>query len=113
MFKLNRILDMEILNESFLRRIFPEPMDAPAGEYREIVLCFSEKMAYRVYDEFDRTQVQEQADGSLIVCAQLPEDEWLTGFLLSFGTHVEILSPGDLRERVAAQAKLIYEKYKT
>ena len=70
-------------------------------------------MAYRVYDGFDKTQVQQQENGDFIVSAQMPEDAWLTGFLLSFGTQVEILSPTYLKEVLAEQAKLIYEKNKT
>ncbi len=34
------------------------------------------------YKEFDETQVQRQKNGDLIACADLPEDEWLIGFLL-------------------------------
>ena len=48
----------------------------------------------------------------MIVSAKMPEDAWLIGFLLSFGTQVEILSPAGLKEIVANQAKLIYEKNK-
>ncbi len=69
-------------------------------------------MAYRVYDEFDKTQVQQQPNGDLIASAKMPEDAWLIGFLLSFGTQVDILSPVYLRETIAKQAKLIYEKNK-
>lgn len=113
-FKLNRILDLEILNESFQRRNFPAPIDdASEGEYNQITLRFPREMAYRVYDEFDKTQVQRQANGDLIVSAKIPEDSWLIGFLLSFGTQVDILSPDYLKEVIAEQAKLIYEKNKT
>ena len=34
----------------------------------------------------------------------------LTGFLLSFGAQVEVISPVYLREVLAAQAREIYEK---
>lgn len=113
-FKLNRILDLEILNESFQRRNFPAPIDdASEGEYNQITLRFPREMAYRVYDEFDKTQVQRQANGDLIVSAKIPEDSWLIGFLLSFGTQVDILSPDYLKEVIAEQAKSIYEKNKT
>ncbi|MCI8674624.1 MAG: YafY family transcriptional regulator [Lachnospiraceae bacterium] len=112
MFKLNRILDLEILEEGFQRRDFPEQEEAYEGEYRQITLRFPREMAYRVYDEFDKTQVRQQGDGSLVACARMPEDAWLTGYLLSFGTQVEILSPASLKEAVARQAKLIYEKNK-
>ena len=111
-FKLNRILNLEILNESFQLCDFPEPIDTFKGEYNQITLRFPKEMAYRVYDEFDKTQVQRQANGDLIASAKMPEDAWLIGFLLSFGIQVDILSPAYLKEVIAEQAKLIYEKNK-
>ncbi|MCI8833818.1 MAG: YafY family transcriptional regulator [Ruminococcus sp.] len=112
-FKLTRILDLEVLKESFPYQDFPKPIDSFEGEYPQITLRFPREMAYRVYDGFDKTQVQQQENGDFIVSAQMPEDAWLTGFLLSFGTQVEILSPTYLKEVLAEQAKLIYEKNKT
>ena len=112
-FKLNRILDLEILQESFQYRNFPEPAEVSVEEYSLVTLRFPEEMAYRVYDEFDPAQIQKQADGTLIVSAKMPEDAWLTGFLLSFAAQVDVLSPAHLKEEIAKQAKQIYEKYKT
>ena len=43
----------------------------------------------------------------------MPEDEWLTGYLLSFGTQVDIIEPAYLKAIVAEQAQKIYEKYKS
>lgn len=82
------------------------------GEYNLITLRFPREMAYRVYDEFDKTQIQIQENGDFIVSAKMPEDRWLIGFLLSFGTQVEILSPAYLKDVIAKEAKLIYEKNK-
>lgn len=113
LFKLTRIIDLEILNESFRHRSFPNRIDTSEGEYNQIMLRFPKEMAYRVYDEFDKTQVQRQENGDLIASAKMPEDAWLIGFLLSFGTQVDILSPAYLKNVLAEQAKLIYEKNKT
>ncbi|MCI8514439.1 MAG: YafY family transcriptional regulator [Lachnospiraceae bacterium] len=112
-FKLNRILDLEILNEGFSRRDFRETIGTSEGEYQPITLRFPGEMAYRVYDEFDRTQIRPQENGDLIVSARMPEDAWLIGFLMSFGTRVDILSPSRLKDAVAEQAKRIYEKNKS
>lgn len=117
-FKLTRILDLEILEEGFSPDSFPEPdenaqKDRPLKEYPKIVLRFQKEAAYRVYDEFDRDLVERQADGDLIVSAQMPEDAWLTGFLLSFGTQVEVLKPARLRRLLAEQALKIYKAHKT
>lgn len=111
-FKLNRILDLEVLDESFPDRIFPEQTDIQEQIYNPIMLRFPKEMAYRVYDEFDETQVKRQENGDLTVSARMPEDTWLINFLLSFGTQVEVLSPAYLKEILAEQAKLIYEKNK-
>ena len=112
LFKLNRILDIGILDESFLHREIPKQAEVSEEKYNRITLRFPREMAYRVYDEFDKDQIQTQVNGDLIASARMPEDGWLTGFLLSFGTQVDILSPAYLKEVVAEQAKLIYEKNK-
>ena len=109
-FKLTRIIDLEVLEEGFSGHVFPEADDKAGQDYRTIVLCFPQSMAYRVYDEFDKTQINRQENGDLIVSARMPEDEWLLGYLLSFGTQVEILEPAYLKKVVADTAKKIYEK---
>ena len=67
-------------------------------------------MAYRVYDEFDGTEITRRRDGSLTVSTELPADSWLIGYLLSYGAQVEVLEPARLREVLAARAREIYEK---
>lgn len=110
-FKLTRMIDLEILTESFCKRSFPELDETPGRAYNTIVLCFPKNMAYRVYDEFDETWVSKNENGDFIVSVEMPEDEWLIGYLLSFGTQVDIIEPVYLRDIVAEQAKKIYEKY--
>lgn len=112
-FKLNRILELEVLEEGFSQLNPPGPIETFEGEYPKVTLRFPKEMSYRVYDEFDKAQIQRQENGDLIVSANMPEDPWLIGFLLSFGTRVDILSPAHLKEAVAEQAKLIYEKNRT
>lgn len=112
-FKLNRILELEALEEGFSQLNPPGPIETFEGEYPKVTLRFPKEMSYRVYDEFDKAQIQRQENGDLVVSANMPEDPWLIGFLLSFGTRVDILSPSHLKEAVAEQAKLIYEKNRT
>lgn len=112
LFKLNRILDYTLTDESFPYRAFPEQPDPTPQRYTAVTLRFPKEMAYRVYDEFDNAHVHRQENGDLIASAEMPEDAWLIGFLLSFGTQVDILSPAHLRKIVAEQARAIYEKNK-
>lgn len=111
-FKLNRILELELLEKIFVPRPWPEQENDSLPSCPGIVLLFSKEIGYRVYDEFDKTQVERQKNGDLKVCTEMPVDPWLTGYLLSFGTEIEIVEPEYLREMVAAQAKSIYEKNK-
>lgn len=125
-FKLNRILNLELLEEHFIPMSYPDPANTPLKtsetqealgiqeplETPQIILSFSKEAAYRVYDEFDDSQIERQTNGSLIAYANMPVDQWLIGYLLSFGTQVEILKPQYLKEILAKQAFEIYEKNK-
>lgn len=110
-FKLTRILELAELEEQFLPRPAPPQMDFSQFDNRKIVLKFPEKAAYRVYDEFSPEAVERQ-NGALLVTAWMPVDEWLTHYLLTFGTQVEVLEPAELRPMLAELGKTIYEKYK-
>lgn len=112
-FKLTRIMDLEVLPNSFQKNTFPKFDEVPNSIYNTIVLRFPQNMAYRVFDEFDKTQVSQKDNGDFIVSVQMPEDEWLIGYLLSFGTQADIIEPAYLKDIVAEQAKKIYEKYKS
>ena len=114
-FRLSRILSLDTGGEIFHRRLDPPDIefagDIPPLFRVEATLRFSPYMAYRVYDEFDRSCVAVQPDGSLLVEAVFPEDQWLYGYLLSFGAGVEILAPDALRQRMAALGREIYRAH--
>lgn len=114
-FRLSRILSPQPTGEVFRRRLDPPDIEF-SGEipplFRvEVKLRFAPYMAYRVYDEFDQDCVAHQEDGSLLVSAVFPEDQWLYGYLLSFGAGVEVLSPDTLRRRLAVLAREIYRAH--
>lgn len=52
-------------------------------------------------------------DGRIMVKIILPENNWLYGFLLSFGTGVEVASPPHIRTVLAEIAQEICKKYST
>ncbi len=112
MFKLNRILEQELSERTFVPKTYPESWDRSLQTCPRIVLLFSKEIAYRVYDEFDESQIEYQKNGDLIVRAEMPVDAWLIGYLLSFGAWVEVLEPVKIREILAAQALAVYEKNK-
>ncbi|MEG0784985.1 MAG: YafY family protein [Christensenella sp.] len=113
LFKINRIIDCDLLDEVFIPAEFPDLQDAAQNVYRKIVLRFPKEMAYRVYDEFKDDELTEQKNGDFIAAAYMPEDTWLIGYLLSFGAYVEVIEPAYLREVLSDEAKKIYEKNKS
>lgn len=113
LFKLTRIIEWEVLEETFEPMTFPRYEEEQQYTGNSIILRFAKEMAYRVYDEFDRNQVTRFENGELQVTASMPEDEWLIGYLLSFGTQVDVIQPTYLKEILAKRAKEIYEKNKS
>lgn len=96
-FKITRMQNIEILTESFADQSFHLPsIEFPPNSLHSLVhlkLHFAPHVAYRVYDEFNPKDISPNKDGSLLVSIKLPEDDWLYGFLLSFGTAVRIVEP--------------------
>lgn len=96
-FKISRIQDVEILPISFADKEFHIPsIEIPRTNSHDLInmkMHFAPQVAYRVYDEFNQKYIVKNEDGSLLVSIRLPEDDWLYGFLLSFGTSIQILEP--------------------
>ncbi len=56
--------------------------------------------------------VEEQPDGSVIVIFAVPSLEWAARTVLSFGSHVIVLEPEELRCLVNEQARAVIELYR-
>lgn len=110
LFKMSRMLKLHLLSETFVPMEYPNPIDDFQKSYPKTVLLFPKEMAYRVYDEFEATEIKEKENGSLLVSVEMPQDNWLIGYLLSFGSTVEILEPSWLRKALAIEAEKIYNK---
>lgn len=112
LFKLNRILSYAVLDGKFEPTEYPaEPAGLPE-RCEPVRLRFPKETAYRVYDEFSNDQVRETETGELIVTAVLPVDDWLVGYLLSFGASVDVIEPKSLRRVLAREAAKILKKNK-
>lgn len=69
-------------------------------------------MAYRVYDEFDESHIEQQPDGSFIVSVTWLEHElWLYGEILSYGEYLEVLEPENIRAVIKEKSQKITKKY--
>lgn len=112
-FKLARIRDLTVTGRTFFTPLTPPSIDDkahPSWPAVSLTLRFSPALAYRVYDEFEPEQVTPLPDGSFRVEAEYPEDNWVYGYLLSFGPLVEILAPERIRKVVAELARQIVSR---
>ena len=68
---------------------------------------FDRQAAFRVYDEFT-DNITEDLQGNLYVQVDLPDNEVLYSYVMSFSDSVEIIEPQSIRE----QMKKDYRKYR-
>ena len=92
-FKIARIRDIKILDEHFERDLPVEKEEKTKFKVISLKLEISKEMAYRVYDEFEKENINKNENGDFIVEVEYPENEWVYGYILSFGEYVKVLSP--------------------
>jgi len=115
-YKLSRVKNLVITGEHFPERDFSALADETAQEQNEMLyvrlkLHIQPEKVFRVFDDFCESTAEKQADGSYIVAVTWPEDEWLYGFILSFGRHVEVLEPEHIRKIIKDEAEKVSKKY--
>lgn len=113
-FKYVRMRDLELLDEHYTREL-PETLDLGGGGNSPPQVCvrlaLDASQGYRVYDEFDESQVQPQSDGSFLVTAWFIPDNWVLSFVLSFGEHACVIEPQWLRALIAWKLKKNLDQY--
>lgn len=97
-FKLTRIIQARDMEKNFDPMEFPQEKKEMKVNYENVILRFPQRMAYRIYDEFEVDEIHQDDNGDFIICAPMPIDEWLIGYLLSFGSKVCIIEPKYLKK---------------
>lgn len=113
MFRLSRIKNVLITNRHFIEREIQE-YEKQGGYHAplfELKLRCDGKVLNRLYDTFDGEYISKNDDGSYNLSVTIPEEEWIYGYILSFGSHAEVLEPEHIREIIKTHAKEILEKY--
>lgn len=111
-FKLTRIIQARNMEKNFSPMEFPQEKKETKVNYENVILRFPQRMAYRIYDEFEVDEIHQDDNGDFIICAPMPIDEWLIGYLLSFGSKVCIIEPKYLKKIVYNEAKKICKRNK-
>lgn len=123
-FKIVRMTDVRVLEDTFDRAAFPEPPPLESSEKNTeevtpmprsplVVLRFQPGIAWRVLDEFDPSLIHWEDSGMIVVKVHFCPDDWLYSYILSFGMSVEVLEPPFLRKNVRDMLAQMLEKYDT
>lgn len=104
-FKINRINSITNTNQNFIRRNdnnnSSDKLQFNNENNVELVLEIDKKLSYRIYDEFNKSQIRTNDNNDYIIHVEYPEDDWLYGYILSFGEHIKVLSPDRIRSIIA------------
>lgn len=116
-FRVSRMSELALNGATFTPREMQLPQHESVdggwnkgGRMVALDLAFDKEMASVVHDSFSDATIT-MTDGRLRVKANLPDCNWMYGFLLSFGPTLEVLSPEHVRRGMAESAKSIAQKY--
>lgn len=116
MFRISRMEELTLTEETFSPHTSIPPVEAPIDgavpvEVVELVLRIAPRYAYRAYDEFPRRMITREKDGSLLVRSRMPRDSWISGYLLSYGSGIQVLEPQWLRKEMAEKIAQMQKLY--
>ena len=117
LFKLARMKDIIINETCFSRRetnLEELPWDREwqgSPNMVDLVLAIDSKLKVLAEECFGVENLHPDGKGKLVVALPFPEDDWIYGFILSFGSHVEVLEPDHIRNKIKSLAQKIYSIY--
>ncbi|MBC8570332.1 helix-turn-helix transcriptional regulator [Zongyangia hominis] len=108
LFRVSRLHHLTVTDTLFSPRPQPPPpLEAPYDGKNppptvRLKVWVAPHFAYRVLDDFSPEMVKRREDGSLLITACFPMDNWVTGYFLSYGDGALVLEPDWLRRELAA-----------
>lgn len=114
-FKLSRIAQFSVTGEQFtpeeVGRVLPGASSGySAGAVSvKAELEIDSEMAFRAYDEL--LDVKEADNGRLTCTVEVPDMKWFIGYVLSYGSHMRVLGPPEIREELAREAEKMSRIY--
>ncbi len=114
LFKLTRMLDLEVLEETFPAYPLPSPITPVDRVYPDRitgVIRFRPSARWRLIDEYGGGSFTVESDGSLLFTRGFPDGEELVRWVLTFGDQAELVEPRELRDRLTKTLRNILSKY--
>lgn len=114
-FRLERMEDLELLNQTFQRPTDLQMYQPDKEQARDIVVraLFDQEVARWVREArpYSTTAIEDTPDGLLLTLMIRQESE-IRQWLLSWGRHVRVLEPEALRKQLLAEAEMMMQNYR-
>ncbi|MBO5523118.1 MAG: YafY family transcriptional regulator [Roseburia sp.] len=78
----------------------------------KIVFRIDKKEAYRIYDRFEEEEITVLPEGDFLITMDCLLDDWVYGFILSFGPSAKVISPEAVKEKMAEKIQEMYRNYR-
>lgn len=116
MYKLRRLWDLQITDESFAVRDIPEEKKQFGSHMMDdyvITAVYDASVKYRLVEEYGHNSFTEQEDGKLYTEWGFTRPNDAVEWFLSFGDKVKVLGPPEMVERMKAALDSIQNLYKS
>lgn len=114
MYKMNRLWDLRLTEETFQKRRPPENMPDYTGFFKDAVTVtaeIEESEKYRLVENYGPDCFTVMEDGRLRFTCSFNSEESMLSWLLSFGEKAELIDPPELREMVLRRLERMRDKY--
>ena len=115
LFRISRIKDFEVNKQTFtkwnLKKQEKNKDENKVFNMVKVKLEVKKEALYRVFDEFDKESIIENENGHYQVTMEYPENEWLYGYILSFGPYVKVIEPLHIRNIIIEKMKETLNMY--
>lgn len=116
LFKLNRIENVNILNEDYIDRKPDLPNLISQNLFNQgqkVSVVFDSSVKWRVYENFGVENIFTLPDGRILFKGKYSDEDYFLSFMLTFTNKAEILEPLELRDKMAKltnEIRGVYEK---
>lgn len=111
LFKLSRIQNLQMTNDTFVREIPSFEESTEEKDLETLILKIDKSLAYRVYDEFEKSCISVLEDGNFLVKVAFPVNEWLYGYILSFGSGAVVVEPTSIQAIIKKKLEQTLQNY--
>lgn len=112
MFKLRRLWELKILDETFTPRKISEKSFGESIECGYFVeALYDSCVKYKLVEQYGPSSFETEPDGRLYAKWGFVNAERALEWIMGFGGLAEVISPNELRRQIAAEAKNMLKKY--